>query len=335
MENIVQQFRGQNIRIAEVDGEFHFVLSDVCAALGIKQPVRVASRLEADEKGIAVVATRGGPQRLLTVNESGLYAVILRSDKPEATEFRKWVTSELLPAVRRGAIALDTGKPASLAQRLPVTGDLEAISQKLRSKDSKQIATAIEQAFDTIVYQTVEEMREREMLFIPPYARFQALYIGYSESLEAWKIGISQNVAKREKSINAALSGLGFDSDFVMIDHVLLPDATARALEKVAKNQDLAHLRVRNSEWFGGSETALDWFSGACALGRHQHRKWLEAQSLADHKARVPSAPVFGSFSAEFAELKRLEGLAKASVAWTQVKPLAAYEGPRVLEMNA
>lgn len=61
----------------------------------------VAARLEEDEKGRSQIATPGGMQNVNVINESGLYAVILRSDKPEAKRFRKWVTSEVLPSIRR------------------------------------------------------------------------------------------------------------------------------------------------------------------------------------------------------------------------------------------
>lgn len=80
-----------------------FVAKDVCAALGLgsdRVSDAVAS-LDADEKGSGNVATLGGAQEMLTVNESGLYALIFRSRKEQARVFRKWVTSEVLPAIRK------------------------------------------------------------------------------------------------------------------------------------------------------------------------------------------------------------------------------------------
>lgn len=98
---ILQQFKGQGLRIVQQDGEPWFVLADLCAALGLRAPHRVAARLDDDEKGSHSVTTPGGQQEMTVVNESGLYAVILRSDKPEVREFRKWVTGTVLPELRK------------------------------------------------------------------------------------------------------------------------------------------------------------------------------------------------------------------------------------------
>lgn len=78
-----------------------FVLKDVCNILGISKHRDTAARLDADERGSVEVDTLGGTQQVIAVNESGLYHVILRSDKPEAAPFRKWVTSEVLPSIRK------------------------------------------------------------------------------------------------------------------------------------------------------------------------------------------------------------------------------------------
>ena len=91
----------RDFRTFEIDGEPWFVLSDVCRALEIKNPSDAAARLDDDEKGIAPIETLRGTQRLLIINESGLYSVVLRSDKPEARRFKKWITSEVLPSIRR------------------------------------------------------------------------------------------------------------------------------------------------------------------------------------------------------------------------------------------
>ncbi|MBL26026.1 MAG: hypothetical protein CMM50_00550 [Rhodospirillaceae bacterium] len=88
-------------RIIDRNGEPWFVLSDVCRALEIKNPGDAADRLDDDEKGIVNADTPGGRQNLSIINESGLYSLILTSRKPAAKRFKKWVTSEVLPAIRR------------------------------------------------------------------------------------------------------------------------------------------------------------------------------------------------------------------------------------------
>lgn len=87
-----------NMRTAVVDGEPLFCLVDVCKVLDIQNPSKVAQRLDDDER-TKLELGRQGETNFIT--ESGLYAVILRSDKPNAKSFRRWVTSEVLPSIRK------------------------------------------------------------------------------------------------------------------------------------------------------------------------------------------------------------------------------------------
>lgn len=83
------------------DGEPWFVAKDVCEILELGNVSQALVHLDADEKGIINVDTLGGQQKTLAITESGLYALIFRSRKPEARKFRKWVTSEVLPEIRK------------------------------------------------------------------------------------------------------------------------------------------------------------------------------------------------------------------------------------------
>lgn len=95
-------YDGNQVRTVQKGGEPWFVLKDVCEVLGLGSPHKVFDRLDDDERNlIPVMDARGREQETAAVNESGLYSVILRSDKPEAKPFRKWVTSEVLPSIRR------------------------------------------------------------------------------------------------------------------------------------------------------------------------------------------------------------------------------------------
>ena len=87
------------IRTVTIDNEPMFCLMDICKALGMKNSTMVASRLEEDEVTKLDLGSKSGETNFIT--ESGLYAVILRSDKPSAKKFRKWVTSEVLPSIRK------------------------------------------------------------------------------------------------------------------------------------------------------------------------------------------------------------------------------------------
>lgn len=90
-----------DIRTVTIDNEPMFCLSDVCKALGLTQPSKVKERL--NEKGVSSIPTltAGGEQKLLYINESNLYKTIFQSRKESAERFTDWVTSEVLPAIRK------------------------------------------------------------------------------------------------------------------------------------------------------------------------------------------------------------------------------------------
>lgn len=97
-------YHDKPIRTIERNGEVWWVLKDVCGALGIVDHISVSKRLDEDEKGVGQIhplGGRGGIQETTIINEPGLYNVILRSDKPEAKDFKRWVTHEVLPTIRR------------------------------------------------------------------------------------------------------------------------------------------------------------------------------------------------------------------------------------------
>lgn len=90
------------IRTIEKDGEIWWVLKDVCGALNITDHVTTAKRLDPDEVGQThVIDNKGRNQKTYIINEPGLYSVILRSDKPEAKGFKRWVTHEVIPSIRK------------------------------------------------------------------------------------------------------------------------------------------------------------------------------------------------------------------------------------------
>lgn len=89
------------VRTVLVDGEPWFVLADLAKVLGIAAPGRLASRLDEGVRQAHTLQTAGGPQNLTIVSEAGMYEVVIRSDKPEAVAFRRWITSEVLPSIRK------------------------------------------------------------------------------------------------------------------------------------------------------------------------------------------------------------------------------------------
>ncbi|MCS4277913.1 prophage antirepressor-like protein [Mycetocola sp. BIGb0189] len=107
------------VRVVEHDGEPWFVLADLCAVLGLTTPARVADRL--DQAGVSQAhISSGGQQRLVTiVSEPGMYEVVIRSDKAEAVAFRRWITAEVLPTIRKtGSYGATAALPATYADAL-------------------------------------------------------------------------------------------------------------------------------------------------------------------------------------------------------------------------
>lgn len=132
-------FNEHAVRVIQIEDAPWFVATDVAESLGYKSPKDAASYLDDDEKGSAIVRTPGGDQKLTVINESGLYALVLRSRKPEARKFAKWVTSEVLPAIRKTGKYERTALPYTAQPRDKLTLDqgdelrsmLETAAQKL------------------------------------------------------------------------------------------------------------------------------------------------------------------------------------------------------------
>jgi len=95
------EFGNLSVRAEMIDGEPWFVARDVCDALCYGNSRDAISKLDDDEKGVRKVDTRGGSQNMTIINESGLYHLIFRSNKPEAKVFKRWVAKEVLPSIRK------------------------------------------------------------------------------------------------------------------------------------------------------------------------------------------------------------------------------------------
>lgn len=103
-------FNANQIRVVEIEGNPWFVAKDVCRVLGIVNTTLALRPLGGDEKGLYPIKTIRGVQSLNAVSESGLYKLVMRSDKPEARRFQDWVTKEVLPAIRKdGGYIMDSG----------------------------------------------------------------------------------------------------------------------------------------------------------------------------------------------------------------------------------
>lgn len=113
-----------SIRTFQIDAEPWFVNQDVCNVLEIRNPRQALTRLDEDEKGVISNDTPGGEQNMNIINEFGFYVLVLGSRKPEAKRFKRWVTHEVLPAIRRtGAYSVQNATPPTTPQRTLTTDD--------------------------------------------------------------------------------------------------------------------------------------------------------------------------------------------------------------------
>ncbi|BBP95942.1 hypothetical protein BSFA1_10710 [Burkholderia sp. SFA1] len=124
MNIIPFRFEAMPIRlIANDDGEPWFVASDVCAALEIGNTSMALMPLDDDEKGVSTIETLGGRQDVRTVSESGLYSLVMRSRKPEAKQFKRWITHEVLPSIRKTGAYSAAQVPKTLSQALRLAAE--------------------------------------------------------------------------------------------------------------------------------------------------------------------------------------------------------------------
>ena len=107
--NEIFNFRGQDVRTVVINNEPYFVGKDVAEILGYTNSRQaLKNHVDEDDKGVSKCDTPGGKQDLVIINESGLYSLILSSKLPQAKEFKRWVTSEVLPTIRKhGMFATD------------------------------------------------------------------------------------------------------------------------------------------------------------------------------------------------------------------------------------
>ena len=111
MENQIQVFNNEQfgeVRTVLQDGEPWFMVADVCKALEIGNPADVMRRLDADERTLVSIEGASNGLPVNAVNEPGLYTLVLSSHKPEAKAFKRWITHEVIPSIRKhGLYAAD------------------------------------------------------------------------------------------------------------------------------------------------------------------------------------------------------------------------------------
>lgn len=208
-------YQSQPVRTVSIDGEPWFVLKDVCEAISLANPSDTASRIDDDEKGIAQIDTLGGRQKMTVINEPGLYNVILRSDKPEAKSFKRWVTHEVLPVLRKTGSYSVSPAPMSTAEMFLAQAkamvELEqqnrAIAQRL---DTQQ--QTLEKAVSVFTLPTVEvehwrdEMNTHISRVCETYGLSQQVFRGetYAELEDTANVILSSRVKRKQERMRKA-----------------------------------------------------------------------------------------------------------------------------------
>jgi len=137
----VFDYESHKVRTVLKNNEVWFVAKDVCGVLGIQRGREVVtSRLEKDEADkICLTDSLGRKQETYIVNESGLYSLILRSNKPEAKKFKKWVTSEVLPSIRKtGSYSTQKQLPKTYSEALRQLADEVDKTERLQIENQKK-----------------------------------------------------------------------------------------------------------------------------------------------------------------------------------------------------
>ncbi|MER0953575.1 Bro-N domain-containing protein [Pseudomonas aeruginosa] len=129
------QFEAREVRTMLIDDQPWFVAADIASALQYLTAKDMARNLDDDEKGRQILPTPGGDQEMLVINESGLYSAILRSRKAEAKRFKKWVTAEVLPAIRKyGRYEDSSNKMATLVGETIGTDGFHMLGALIKGK---------------------------------------------------------------------------------------------------------------------------------------------------------------------------------------------------------
>ncbi len=180
----------QLVRSLEKDGNPWFVAVDVCQVLEVKNTSDAIDRLDEDEKADIVLNDNTQNRSFLIINESGLYSLIMSSRKPAAKRFRKWVTSEVLPTLRKTGryettasvekVEIDTGYVGQLEEDLlEKQSELIALFrykdevEKLRAKNIKNLAYKLFQKTNLTDFEMAGILEDVLGNYLPEWVAYQ------------------------------------------------------------------------------------------------------------------------------------------------------------------
>lgn len=182
-------YNSTQVRTVEKNGEPWFVLKDVCDILGIVNTSDVYKRLDEDERGRFNLGRQGEAN---IISESGLYNVILRSDKPEAKPFRKWVTAEVLPAIRKTGVYNAKDKPSKALEIKEMNAKVRLSNQFLKLS---KVETLSAEYKNILAAKAAEVLTGTQLIPLPQSEQkmYTATEIGAMFGVSAQKIGRVSN----------------------------------------------------------------------------------------------------------------------------------------------
>ena len=185
------------IRSMTINGEPWFVGKDIAAALGYKESAKaIREHIDDEDKGVSVLDTPGGKQKTVIINESGMYSLILSSKLEGAKRFKRWVTSEILPSIRKtGAYATDSAAAEYKARELRIkemNAQARLINAETRRLTVLQKEKGLSQvAVDTLAVKAVERVTGKDLGdYLPQVEKtYSASEIGNALGITAAKVG--------------------------------------------------------------------------------------------------------------------------------------------------
>lgn len=203
MENAIKVFSSNEfgqMRIIEISGEPWFVGKDVAEILGYKNPQEaIRNHVDDLDKGVSEILTPGGKQLMPIINESGLYSLIMSSKLPKAREFKRWVTSEVLPSLRKHGAYIDM----NFADKGSLIGLLRTAASELEAKDV-EIRELTAQKMELTATVAVKDQQIAEMT---PKAGYYDVVLSCPDAL-AISI-IAKDYGMSAKALNSLLAGYG------------------------------------------------------------------------------------------------------------------------------
>ena len=185
------------IRSMTINGEPWFVGKDIAAALGYKESAKaIREHIDDEDKGVSVLDTPGGKQKTVIINESGMYSLILSSKLEGAKRFKRWVTSEILPSIRKtGAYATDSAAAEYKARELRIkemNAQARLINAETRRLTVLQKGKGLSQvAVDTLAVKAVERVTGKDLGdYLPQVEKtYSASEVGNALGITAAKVG--------------------------------------------------------------------------------------------------------------------------------------------------